>query len=85
MNPSTLEQVEQLTAALLRTLDALGFITRHLSPLGFAHQLARAGEPDADLRAARAFPEWDDPYSALRPLLDASSDQALAGVSRSVR
>lgn len=78
MNTSTVEQVEQLTAALLRTLDALGFITRHLSPLGYAQQLARAGEPDADLRIARAFPDWDDPYSALRPLLDASSDQALA-------
>lgn len=78
MNPATLEQVEQLVASLLRTLDALGFITRHLSPLGFSHQLARAGDPDIDLRAARAFPEWDDPYSALRPLLDAASDEALA-------
>ncbi|MDP3491547.1 MAG: dienelactone hydrolase family protein [Hyphomonadaceae bacterium] len=80
MNPSTLEQVEQLTASLLRTLDALGFITRHLSPIGYSHQLARAGEPDADLRTARAFPEWDDPYSALRPLLDTASDHALAAM-----
>ena len=80
MNPSTVEQVEQLTASLLRTLDALGFITRHLSPLGYAQQLARAGEPDLDLRTTRAFPEWDDPYSALRPLLDTASDHALAAM-----
>ena len=78
MTTSTPEQVEQFAASLLRTLDALGFITRHLSPLGYAQQLARVGEPDADLRVARAFPEWDDPYSALRPVLGAASDQALA-------
>lgn len=77
MNPSTVDQVEQLVGALLRTLDAIGYFTRHLSPLGYAHQLARVGEPDVDLRTARQPPEWDDPYSALRPLLDTASDHTL--------
>ncbi len=78
MSPSTVNQVEQLVGALLRTLDAISYFTRHLSPLGYAHQLTRVGEPDIALRAARQLPEWDDPYSALRPLLDAASDHALA-------
>lgn len=77
-NPSTVDQVEQLVSALLRTLDAIGYFTRHLSPLGYTHQLSRVGEPDVALRAARQLPAWDDPYSALRPLLDTASDHALA-------
>lgn len=77
MNPSTVDQVEQLVGALLRTLDAIGYFTRHLSPLGYAHQLARVGDPDVELRVARQLPAWDDPYSALRPLIDAASDHAL--------
>lgn len=78
MTTSTPEQLEQFVAALLRSLDALGFITRHLNPIGYAQQLARVGEPDNDLRIARESAQWDDPYSALRPILDSSSDQTLA-------
>ncbi len=78
MTATEVDQVEQLVASLLRTLDAIGFLTRRLSPIGYAYQLERAGAPDAELRKARASPPWPDPYSALRPLLDAASDAALA-------
>lgn len=75
---SAVDQVEQLVSALLRTLDAIAYLTRHMSPLGYTRQLARVGEPDEDLRTARQLPSWDAPYSALRPLLDTASDHALA-------
>ena len=66
---SAIEQVETLVSPLLRTLDALGVISRHMHPVGYAHLLARAAPPHEDLRAARAMSPWPDPYSALRPLL----------------
>jgi phospholipase/carboxylesterase len=74
------EQVETLVAPLLRTLDALGFIARHVHPIGFAHLLARANLPQAEIAAARAMPPWPDPWSALRPPLDEASDLALAAI-----
>jgi phospholipase/carboxylesterase len=77
---SAIEQVETLVSPLLRTLDALGVISRHMHPVGYAHLLARAAPPHEELRAARAMSPWPDPYSALRPLLDEAADHALAAV-----
>lgn len=78
MTATDIDHVERLAGSLLRSLDAIGFVTRHLSPIGYSYQLERIGAPDEELRAARALPAWSDPYSALRPLLDAASDAALA-------
>lgn len=78
MSSETINQVERLVASLLRTLDSLSFVARHISPIGYSFLLDRVGRPDDDLRAARNTPPWSDPYSALRPLLDAASDAALA-------
>lgn len=75
---SAIGQVETLVSPLLRTLEALGFIARHIHPVGFAHLLETASPPLEDLRAARAMPPWPDPYSALRPLLDEAAAHALA-------
>lgn len=72
------DQVERLVTSLLRTLDSIGYVGRHISPIGFSFLLDRVGKPDDELRAARNSPPWSDPYSALRPLLDAASDSALA-------
>lgn len=77
---SAIQQVETLVSPLLRTLDALGFIARHMHPIGYAHLLTRAAPPHKELRAARAMPPWPDPYSALRRLLDEAADHALAAV-----
>lgn len=78
MTATDVDQVERLVGSLLRTLEAIGLIARHLSPIGYSYQLERAGAPDEELRAARMSPQWSDPYSALRPLLDAASDAAIA-------
>lgn len=85
MNPSPVQQVEAYVAPLLRTLEALGWISRHLHPIGYSHILRDAGllEDGAfcdDLRTARAAPEWSPPYAALRPQLDAAADLTLSAV-----
>lgn len=77
---SAVEQVEALVSPLLRMLDALGFISRYMHPVGFMHLLEKAGAPHEELRAARTMPSWPDPYSALRPVLDEASDHALAAI-----
>jgi len=77
---TAIEQVDALVSPLLRTLEALGIIARHIHPVGYTHLLARAAPPDEELRAARAMPLWPDPYSALRPLLDDAASHALAAV-----
>jgi phospholipase/carboxylesterase len=77
---SAIKHVEALISPLLRTLEALGFIARHIHPVGYTQLLARVAPPHEELRAARAMPPWPDPYSALRPLLDEAADHALAAV-----
>jgi phospholipase/carboxylesterase len=77
---SAIVQVDALVSPLLRTLEALGVIARHIHPIGYTHLLARAAPPHEELRSARAMPPWPAPYSALRPLLDESADHALAAV-----
>lgn len=78
MTTSPLQQVEALLAPLLRTLEALGHIARHLHPVGYTHQLAVAGALDAELREASKAVPWPDPYSALRPPIDEAVTHALA-------
>ncbi len=78
MTSVPLEQIQQLVTPLLRTLDALAHLARHLHPPRFSRVLAEVGAPDEELRAARSAPPWPDPYSALRPNLDQAADEALA-------
>lgn len=77
---SAIQQVESLVSPLLRALDSLGVVARHMHPVGYTHLLARAAPPHEELRAARAMPPWQDPYSALRPLLDEAAERALAAI-----
>lgn len=80
MDAAHLRQIEDLVDPLLRTLDAIAFIQRHLHPVGYAHLLERVEAPADALRAARSSAPWPDPYSAMRPLLDEASDHALAAI-----
>ena len=73
------QQLQEYLLPLLRALEGLGYISRHLDPIGYAHILARAGGSHVDLRAAKAgLAEWEAPYSALRPQLDLAADETLA-------
>ena len=67
MNEDEAEAVAALLNPLLRALEALAFIARHLHPQDFQQLLASVGTPDADLKTAQATqPEWPAlPWSAL--------------------
>jgi phospholipase/carboxylesterase len=80
MTTPPIEHLNTYLRALIETLDALGYVTRHVDPIGYVHQLQRANLEPEPLRAALAMPPWPEPYSALRPVLDAGASYALAAV-----
>jgi len=64
---------------LLQSLEALGFIARHLHPPAFDGVMQAAGEPDQALQAVRArMTQWPEEFSNIRAPLEAASDAALA-------
>ncbi len=80
MTTPLIQQLNAYLLALIETLDALGFVTRHVDPIGYVHMLQRANLRPEPLRDALATPPWHEPYSALRPALDACASYALAAV-----
>src|SRR4029077_1338362 len=64
---------------LLQTLEALGFIARHLNPPDFHHVMEGAGQPDAALRAiCPRLGEWPEEFASVKRALEASCDAALS-------
>jgi phospholipase/carboxylesterase len=64
---------------LLQSLEALGFIARHLNPPDFGRVMEAAGEPDEALRAVRPrLAQWPEEFSGVRTALESASDAALA-------
>jgi phospholipase/carboxylesterase len=78
MASDAVQQLQAYLQPLLGSLDGLIQLTRHLDPIGYSHQLARAGEVHRDLRVVRGTTEWAPPYSALRPVLDETADLVIA-------
>lgn len=67
---------------LLRALEMLTFVARHLHPPDFESLMASIGAPDEDLRSAQARqPEWPDRLAGLGTALDAAADAALQAFS----
>lgn len=79
MTSGAVQQLQEYLLPLLRALEGLGYISRHLDPIGYGHILARVGHAHEELRAVKAgLLEWEPPYSALRPQLDMAADETLA-------
>ncbi|MFI4933818.1 MAG: dienelactone hydrolase family protein [Caulobacterales bacterium] len=79
MEADELEDLVALLAPLLRSLEVLGFIARHLNPPDFQAVMEAAGEPDSDLRSVRArLDGWPERLAGLRERLQRASDEALA-------
>jgi phospholipase/carboxylesterase len=64
---------------LLQSLEALGFIARHLNPPDFGRVMEAAGLPDEALRAVRPLlAQWPEEFAGIRTSLETASDAALA-------
>ena len=80
MTTPPIQHLNTYLRTLIETLDALGYVARHVDPIGYVYMLQRANLQPEPLRTALAMPSWPEPYSALRPTLDAAATSALAAV-----
>ena len=82
MNEPEVKAIVTVLDPLLRALEMLTFVARHVHPPDFESLLASIGTPDEDLKAARAMPsEWPEHLSVIRAALDAASDATLRAFS----
>ena len=71
-----------LLGPLMRALEMLALVARHVHPPDFDRLMDSVGAPDEELRAARARQgEWPRHLSGVRAALDASSDAVLEAFS----
>ena len=79
MSDAVIDDIVAVLPPLLQSLEALGFIARHLNPPAFASVMEAAGTPDRALRAVRArLTDWPESFAYLRAPLETASDAALA-------
>jgi phospholipase/carboxylesterase len=79
MSEAVVDDIVAVLPALLQSLEALGFVARHLNPPDFDRVMDAAGAPDEALRAARSrLADWPTEFSSIRTSLEAASDAALA-------
>jgi len=79
MSEAVVDDIVAVLPPLLQSLEALGFIGRHLHPPEFDRVMQAAGEPDQALQAVRAqMTEWPEEFSNIRAPLEAASDAALS-------
>lgn len=77
MDDTDIAPIAHLLDPLLRTLDALEFVARHMHPSRLGAVLQATGAPDAALRDARGA-VWAEALSGIGAVLDEATDHALA-------
>jgi phospholipase/carboxylesterase len=79
MGEAVVDDIVAVLPPLLQSLEALGFIARHLNPPDFGAVMETAGTPDQALRAVRPrLADWPVEFSGVQTSLEAASDAALA-------
>src|SRR3982075_1154835 len=79
MSEAVVDDIVAVLPPLLQSLEALGFIARHLNPPQFDSVMAAAGTPDQALQAVRPrLADWPQQFAHLRTPLETASDAALA-------
>jgi phospholipase/carboxylesterase len=79
MSEAVVDDIVAVLPPLLQSLEALGFIARHLNPPDFGRVMEAAGSPDEALRTARPrLAHWPEEFSDTRTSLESASDAALA-------
>ena len=78
MSEAVVDDIVAVLPPLLQSLEALGFIARHLNPPDFDSVMEAAGSPDQALRAVRSrLADWPEQFASVRNSLEAASDAAL--------
>ncbi|MDE2378559.1 phospholipase [Bradyrhizobium sp.] len=79
MSEAVVDDIVAVLPPLLDSLDALGFVVRHLHPPEFDRVMEAIGTPDEALQAARSrLGDWPAQFSSIRSLLDRACDESLA-------
>jgi len=79
MSEAVVDDIVAVLPPLLQSLEALGFIARHLNPPDFDSIMEAAGTPDQALQAVRArLADWPEEFTAIRTALETASDATLA-------
>src|SRR5664279_1891411 len=79
MSEAVVDDIVAVLPPLLQSLEALGFIARHLNPPAFDSVMEAAGQPDQALQAVRSrLANWPEQFAGLQTSLAAASDAALA-------
>ena len=79
MSEAVVDDIVAVLPPLLQSLEALGFIARHLNPPDFDQIMEAAGRPDETLKAARPrLADWPESFANVQMSLATASDAALA-------
>jgi phospholipase/carboxylesterase len=79
MSEAVVDDIVAVLPPLLRSLDALSFVARHLNPPDFGRVMEAAGTPDEALRSALAqLAEWPAEFAEVRRSIEAASGATLA-------
>ena len=79
MSEAVVDDIIAVLPPLLQSLEALGFIARHLNPPDFGRVMQAAGEPDQALRAVRPrLAAWPEEFADVKASLETASDASLA-------
>jgi phospholipase/carboxylesterase len=79
MSEAVVDDIVAVLPPLLQSLEALGFVARHLNPPDFGRVMDAAGTPDQALRDARAkLANWPGEFADIQNALQAAADAALA-------
>jgi phospholipase/carboxylesterase len=79
MSEAVVDDIVAVLPPLLQSLEALGFIARHLNPPDFGRVMEAVGTPDQALLAVRPrLAQWPEEFAHLRAPLQTASGAALA-------
>jgi phospholipase/carboxylesterase len=79
MSEAVVDDIVAVLPPLLDSLEALGFVMRHLHPPAFDRVMESIGTPDDVLQAARSrLGEWPEQFAGMRGLLERACDESLA-------
>jgi phospholipase/carboxylesterase len=79
MSEAVVDDIVAALPPLLQSLEALGYIARHLNPPDFGRVMQAAGAPDIALQSVRSrLTDWPAEFADVRTSLETASDAALA-------